>query len=602
MKKNTTLILLLIPILVYSQSTQSTQNNIDPRQYINIYEINKLDKKNTIWKWESQQLTNQKRKIIDASSKIQIEFDKDSIASNTLFKGNITIEGQIVSTKGGEDPIEVFPYSRIGEEKRRIGVTSRPPKEIAQIFINLLIGSHEAIVNTNVIKPKINNGKRILADLTTLKEDLKKLPPNEFYFTSSNEDSLGYLFRLKAIAESIFDELNIKSEKLPAKILQIIYREGSINNSDVVRELESYILILSPQLTKNIVEKDEDISLAQQINQFNSRLKVITEYIDYFKSSGEQAEDVFLSFIQLDHILLDNIESKLKDSHSKINKFFEQQVEQNKALQTSEASSFIIEEVDITVEKFAIDAYREALSEMNKLTSLEGTILQNFLYGTGYIGVKSKIDYYESLIGKKSELVDYLAQESSKIIYLNLDYATIDLLKERGQEGDYLYIYVVLEENERRASVFEGKARQKVLPIGRYLLRNTGWRTRISDSFILAHRINEPDAAQNTNVSPSNFKGAPGLSLLLTRRKTGNEDEKLLNAFQPSIGIDVSYLDFSRDDDIEIGAGIILGLFDNQIFFSGGVNLNSTAKNEESPYYFGVGFSFANLANKFLKN
>ena len=57
------------------------------------------------------------------------------------------------------------------------------------------------------------------------------------------------------------------------------------------------------------------------------------------------------------------------------------------------------------------------------------------------------------------------------------------------------------------------------------------------------------------------LKGTPGVSLLLTYRRDGSDTNKLANFLEPSIGANVSYLDFSTDDDVEVGAGLVLGFF-----------------------------------------
>lgn len=44
---------------------------------------------------------------------------------------------------------------------------------------------------------------------------------------------------------------------------------------------------------------------------------------------------------------------------------------------------------------------------------------------------------------------------------------------------------------------------------------------------------------------------------------------------------------------------MLLGLFDNKIFCSGGVNLSGTGKGETAPYYFSLGFNFTDLGSIF---
>ena len=74
---------------------------------------------------------------------------------------------------------------------------------------------------------------------------------------------------------------------------------------------------------------------------------------------------------------------------------------------------------------------------------------------------------------------------------------------------------------------------------------------------------------------------------------------RFMNFFEPSFGLNVSYLDFSTEKDVEIGTGLQLGLFKNKIFFGYGVNLHMLSPKNQSPTYFYVGFSFARLSDLF---
>ena len=71
-------------------------------------------------------------------------------------------------------------------------------------------------------------------------------------------------------------------------------------------------------------------------------------------------------------------------------------------------------------------------------------------------------------------------------------------------------------------------------------------------------------------------------------------ESRLWRVFGPSWGVNVSYLDFDTSKEIEIGAGLVAGLFDNQVHFGCGWNLN--VKSDRS--YCFVGFSFAAIEKK----
>lgn len=605
MKFLTTLLLTLLCVSVFTTVNAQNENlNIDPRQYITVFEINKVgfkkkqkdlssteNEKIKVWEWSKAMPTSEKRKIIDASSIIQIEFNRDSIASNKLFKGNITIEGKIVSDKGGEDPVEVFPYSRIGEEKKRVGVTTRPSTEIAKIFVNLLTESlkatRQSTLNVAEERFRYNLINKILEAKSVIRK-FKEFPKNDL-LSDENKYLIG-------VVGSDEDEMGFDS----GVNFFLDFGTKDPTYKIATEQLGSLITRIQNTINESIKRNQSENDWFQRLRHLDNDAKIILDYINYFKSSGEQAEDVFLSFINLDHLNLDNIESQLRFKYDILHKYIEtttKQVYPNAS--TSE---------DSIQEKYKV-LYVEIIEEIGNLTQLQGTLIYEKVstipdpvepHDRNWDPYEYNIDdFYKKIIANKKETIDIIALEASKIIYLNLDYATIDLLKERGNEGQYLYLYVVLEENQRRSKTTDEKIYKKVLPIGRYELRNTGWRTSVAGAFSLINRLKEPDPATNPDVSPSNFKGSPGSSLMLTRRRDGNIKHKFWNSLEPSMGINLSYIDFNRNDDIEVGVGAVLGLFDNKVFFSGGINLNSTGTKEVSPYYFSLGFNFTDLGSIF---
>ncbi|MDL5049633.1 hypothetical protein QQ054_26815 [Oscillatoria amoena NRMC-F 0135] len=191
---------------------------------------------------------------------------------------------------------------------------------------------------------------------------------------------------------------------------------------------------------------------------------------------------------------------------------------------------------------------------------------------------------------------------------------TIDIKKEAAKDGDILNVYLKWNGFSKNGSL-------PPLPIVcQFVLKKTGWMKEITESFLLIERINEQSPNVKSNTSPSNFKGTYGVSLMWTYNSTdhifgkdtvgtvkdlgGNsysyskiKTNKVMNFLEPSIGINVSYLDFSTSDDFEIGLGPIFGLFANQIFVGSGINLNQI-RSGGNPIYFSLGFSFINVAQK----
>ncbi|MGH1384309.1 hypothetical protein [Kordia sp.] len=567
-------------------------SNLDPRQYIEIYEI-KGKKKIPIWSYQQDAMTvNQERKILDTKSKIKIEFLKEQIVQNLDFKGTISIEGKLVSRTGAEDPVEVLPYSRIGQEKTKIGITNRPPKEIATVFVNLIIEclkTNKKISETQITNSKyespIKRLKEYIGELSldiTDEEDYEYYAPI-FFSIDSDPPDIGNkteLEKFKAILKA-FEKVDSNIiNNYPAIFIDAKKFKANEPEIDKKNFMAGLNIFLQRVLEKAKLEKSSDFLIFRsKIRDFNSSLKIILNYIDYFKKSGEEAEDAFLLTIKLDHIALDRIENNLK-------------------LISEDLTDYLLKNTDSVgkVDSRVEAKYIQATSEIQRLTQIQGTEIGE-LEQLGYLFDNKAYSASDAKI--KKEAIDILSLAASKIIYRELDYATIDLQKERGQEGDFLYMYLVLEESERRSGS-SSNIIQKILPIGTYELRNTEWEVKVADSFLLVHRINEPSPENDNSLSPSNFKGAAGISLLLTYRGDGELKNKFFNFLEPSFGINVSYLDFSTEDDIEVGAGLVLGLFNNKIFFTTGINLNRTGIGESRPMYWGVGFSFANLIDKLL--
>ncbi|TAI47629.1 hypothetical protein [Flagellimonas allohymeniacidonis] len=583
-------------------SSQEKINNLDARQYVEIFEI-KGRKKINIWKY-SQDSVNQQRKIIDTKSNIRIEFLREEISQNRDFKGNITIEGKIVSTQGGEDPVEVYPYSRIGQEKTKIGITNRPPHEIATIFVNLILECLKTEEKVSEAPIDDINNIRLLRRLESYIQDISDLTDDDGY-DDDELDVFYYYYDDEELAnESLYKRfMNLSKEFLVRNIAAesdfppVFNDVRNLRKEDRISK-KSFLSGLN-EFQKTVKEKNDnkrDIverTFRSEIKKFNSRLQIIIDYIDYFKSSGEQAEDAFLSTIQLDHIALDQIETNLKNINRQLSNYLNPSTNNNQ-----------VSAIEASVESFHFEGVRE----ISRLTQIEGTDIEDLIeYHAQQSKKERQIIAKETSLSQdlieidKKDLIEKLALKASEIIYRDLNYATINLNKERAQEGDLLYLYLILEESQRRNNGNASEIVQKVLPIGTYEIRNTRWEVKIADSFLLVNRINEPSGDDADNLSPSNFKGAPGVSLLLTYRRDGRHNNRFINFLEPSIGVNVSYIDFSTEDDLEIGAGLVMGFFNNKIFVTSGINLNNTGRNETRPFYWGLGFSFANIVGKLSK-
>ena len=202
-----------------------------------------------------------------------------------------------------------------------------------------------------------------------------------------------------------------------------------------------------------------------------------------------------------------------------------------------------------------------------------------------------------------------LATKAATQLYKKLIIGKIDLSKHTIADNDKLRIFVLWHTEP-------GNPPQK-LPIATFTLRRLGWNLVVTESAMLIDRINDDLAANSPDFTSSNFSPTGGASCLWTftpgdqvrpwrndngvekgRRKwhpnKGEYRNKLgfLGRLRPSIGINVSYVNFVESKDFEIGAGPIVGLFNNKLFFTYGYNFSAEGL---SPWYMGVGFSFSNV-------
>lgn len=179
-----------------------------------------------------------------------------------------------------------------------------------------------------------------------------------------------------------------------------------------------------------------------------------------------------------------------------------------------------------------------------------------------------------------------------------VDDGEIFLSKADAKPRDVLRIYLLhyreLKGDEPKETIANTKPMKYTL--AEVFIDDYGYHRLILDSFLLIKRHHEPhDSSGNApaNLAPSNYKGTGGVSMLWSKTARPNENHGWRD-FSPSWGINVSYLNWDTTKEIEIGAGLVGGLFDNQVHFGWGWNLNAPSNRG---YYF-IGFSFAAIEKK----
>jgi hypothetical protein len=132
-----------------------------------------------------------------------------------------------------------------------------------------------------------------------------------------------------------------------------------------------------------------------------------------------------------------------------------------------------------------------------------------------------------------------------------------------------------------------------------------GFRTKVSDSFLLLKRLGINSAELASGFDPSNFSPAPGVTYGGVFTGRGGVGRYL----QPGIGVNVCFINWSdpaidkttglaipdsSTSSVQVGTGAMFSFFSNILQFTVGANLNAT----KHRFYWGIGFSFVNLAER----
>ncbi len=185
-----------------------------------------------------------------------------------------------------------------------------------------------------------------------------------------------------------------------------------------------------------------------------------------------------------------------------------------------------------------------------------------------------------------------IATWAGEEIFNQLVYATIDLKKQKIKDGDEIEVSLVWY-NIFNSNSSEDPSDGVELATAKFIVKKVGWHMDPVESFLLINRLKTEQLDINYPLSPSNYKPTAGASLLWTYHndyRSNGFPKGTAKWLEPSLGLNVSFPDFNSKKDFEIGVGPIVGLFNNQIFFTGGYNLSVEGL---SPWYIGMGFSFS---------
>ncbi len=541
--------------------------NIDPRQYVKVTEYRKSQKRSRkLWKWsKNKNKQSQIHYIIDSQSKIKISFKKKGIIDNKDFVGNISLSAML-----GDKPIEITPYSMVGENRDPIGVKSSSPEQIANNVFELFTKLEQ--INTSLSENYMT--KFIITDKKYLKRALIRL--YEFY--KETQDIVVHIDSLKwdKTLIHLYNDLDhICFTIKDSRILENYFEKFTIyNTSDIREELDT--------LYKKSKNGEDIFDLTGLV--YGDKLVVVknlinscANYFSFVNQSGRETRHAVYGTFGLNSDLAKEIENDLID----VKKIFD--FDNISKLSDSKISSL-----------------QELLGKLKmNIPGLQELYWDYFKRGYGFIYPKSDScrkeitinSFYKELTKDTSfkkirrEIIDKIGDR----IYSKLVYAIIDLSKHPVDAKSNRLTISVLWYGCKGADSANAVCE---LPIGSYEVKDVGWNINVHDSFLLINRFGDSMAVDST-LSPSNFKGAPGASLMWSF-VADDSDPGIIRFLEPSFGINLSYVDFRTDKDFELGVGFVMGLFRNQVFANLGFNLHS----EVQGGYYGVGFSFGNFVDK----
>ncbi len=531
-------------------------------------------------------LRNRKENILEDSSRLFIggNFQSEYFSSIKEFNDSLVPKN---------NPIIVFKRGLRSREEYAKKYTYHEPFEIAhyklQFTLKELKDAVDSLKNQEKFKTSFQN--ELNYAVATNNNDQRSLSGSLL----SNLERLKRKFKdgvIKTLLEDIANSRDLNKSRLDSFALQL----KNISTDAIKKEM-------SPDASPFRTLTYSNNNPSATYKKFMNSIDLCIQYMDYFKSSGSESMNAFLSLSDITIIRFESIYQIIKTNYSKIPKeksIYELQSNDQKNIQYLGYIQSIIPELKYLqgrLSKF-ID-YQEPILDKNyfendSLHAIDDLFLSDYIDEFYiYQFPEDEFKYAEELITNYSFYQKKLANDAGKELFSRMLYATIDLAGVGAIENEILEVKVMWYNIDPSTSSAEEGIE---LSTAKFLIKKTGWHLEASESVMLIQRINE-DLVSN-NVSPSNFKPTAGASLLWSYHndfRNKNGIQRFIKWLEPSFGLNVSYLDFSSLETYEIGAGPIMGLWQNRLFFNTGYNFSVKG---QSPFYFGIGFSFYNVIEK----
>ncbi len=573
----------------------------------------------------------QKYKVVDPKSTLRITFDKDGLAYNENFKGSISLEAFLYDGReSNADPreIEVNPYSVIGEERKTIGLDNRPADEVADYllrFVKQIQKQFEKLQDFRYKHPDAFYYQDYVDEYQSTQNDVKLLI--EYMKDTNISDNTKILYALSKMDNLCFEKYD-KSIYSTSSICSDLWNMPKLeyNEKEMVKylisRLEKFLKEIEAYLRPSNDDEIEKKKLSNDILNFLEDLKLFKNIITYFTTYEGVTQEAYLKLIGKEILTFNHYKDMF------INHF-------DKLEEVSNKSAFkypreFREQISKSIEKI-----EESILELGDIS---GNLFSDFLNDLGYYySVISYSFFYENIdsVQESKEFLElwdnpkdlekvksFLAQKAGETLYEELVYATIDLDLADANPGDQLLIRLIWNIDPESDTVVTGGSIKDgaALYVAKFDLKETGWKMKISENALLIKRFDEDLLRTDYPLDPSNFALSGGASIMWgynndyrVKRRIKLDDEgfprfdkrgrlksnrfcvgvqKFWKFFEPSFGVNVSYLNYRTDEALEIGVGPAMGLFNNVFFITYGWNLMEL---QEQSSYLGIGISFLNL-------
>ncbi len=536
-------------------------------------------------------LPYQKYKVIDDKAVLRIVFDKQQLALNKDFRGSISIEATLFdggSGKSGKSdprPIEINPFSMIGEQKKSIGLLNKPAIEIAGNLLEILI-----------------LGKTIPNSLNSYTD----------YFESLGKIQDLRLKQINSLENNLQDKKNVALFNLDKSILCKYYEENNssdrfickfdftdtINAKDSISLIEVFKRVREEIKTNNTDVNKRKTDYYRKLLNFKKDIELFLEYCSIYEKETGNSFDAFIGLLGKDivefRLRLANIKSIyidwkmiverqstdndsvniLKTLNVSLSEEIAKLVRANTNFITQCLNSLGYNKDFILSNEFSKDyvtGLKNGKDFFRSMTSFDkigiyltetdmysqgfykGYMLKNndesSFEGDNYLGNninRSDFDIDSKLIKSNpndyQRLKDIIAEKAGELLYQDLIYGTIDLDLADARPGDQLYLKMlwnkrpnveIKSDDSKKSNLISDiiKANDDAnrdgvaLYVAIFDIENRGWSFTQSDAPVLVKRINESLLPANYPLIPNNFKLTGGVNLMW-RLKNDHRFEK----------------------------------------------------------------------------